>query len=393
MLKNIFVVVLMVIFLISCQAGKEEAKKFSADFTQTVDTFREKRAEVKTRDEYIAYKEERKKEFEALLKKYEESPAIEEIEILRSKALLQLGELDKAEAKIDGVLAEGPENVSEAKMVKVNILIKREKYSEAYTIFKDIETEIKDPDDLYNAYYYIGQEYDDNKVKKDYSRKFLNAQDIPENFKKSRYQMFGNLASIAMVEGDPDKARTILNEGIADTQDERQKVSLEKRLAQLDFIGQSAYPLSTKTWLNSSYQDIKQLKGKAVILFFWATWCPYCRSMYPLLLEAYDEYTERGLIVIGVTRLYGRYRDDMDDKGKVDRDEELDLIKKYLERKTILIPNIVADDKADFDSYKISGLPTMVFIDKQGNIDFFKIGSGDNAFIKEKIRKLVEEEV
>jgi predicted RNase H-related nuclease YkuK (DUF458 family) len=88
--------------------------------------------------------------------------------------------------------------------------------------------------------------------------------------------------------------------------------------------------------------------------------------------------------------LYGTYRDDVDDKGKVDKEEEIELIKNYVDRKKIPYPIAIADDKINFDTYKIPGIPTLVFINKKGDIDFIKIGGGDQ-FIKSRIKKLLEE--
>ncbi len=127
MIKKIFILALMSMFLISCQTGKEDAKKFSDDFQKISGDLKVKRDKVKTRDEFIAFNEDTKREFEALLKKYEKSPAIEEIEILRSKILLKVKNLEEAEKKIDALIATNPELMAEAKMVKVQILFEKKK--------------------------------------------------------------------------------------------------------------------------------------------------------------------------------------------------------------------------------------------------------------------------
>jgi thiol-disulfide isomerase/thioredoxin/GTP-sensing pleiotropic transcriptional regulator CodY len=377
-------------FIISCQTGKEDAKKFSDDYIIVTNKLKESRNKVKTRDEFVAYKEEKKKEFEALLKKFEKSPAIEEIEILRSNVLLQLEKLDEAEKKIDDVLAKKPDLINEAKMVKVKILFEREKFNEAYDIFKEIESEIKDMDDLFLAYYMLGSEHDDNNVKKEYSKKFLYSKDIPESHSENKYIMYLMLASVAAEEGDFDQALKLFKEGITETTDPRKKALLEKSLEQLDFIGKKAFPISSETWVNSSPLEVEKLKGKVVVVTFWAPWCPSCRKITPTLIEEYNKNKDQDFVLIGSTRLYGTYRDDVDDKGKVNKEEEIELIKNYVDRKKIPYPIAIADDKTNFDTYKIPGIPTLVFINKKGDIDFIKIGSGDQ-FIKSKIKKLLEE--
>lgn len=390
MFKNIFILVFIVMFFISCQTGKEDAKKFSDDYMKVTNKLKESRTKVKTRDEFVAHKEEKKSEFDALLKKFEKSPSIEEIEILRSSVLLQLEKLDEAEKKIDDVLAGKPDLINEAKMVKVKILFEREKFSEGYDIFKEIESEIKDLDDLFLAYYTLGSEHEDNNVKKEYSKKFLNSKEIPEYHSKNRYIMYLMIASVAAEEGDFDQAETLFKEGIAETKEPRKKAILEKSLGQLDFIGKKAFPISAETWVNSSPLEVEKLKGKVVVLSFWAPWCPSCRKITPTLMEEYNKNKDQEFVLIGPTRLYGTYRDDVADKGKVDKEEEIELIKSYVDRKKIPYPIAIADDKTNFDTYKIPGIPTLVFINKKGDIDFIKIGGGD-LFIKSRIKKLLEE--
>ena len=52
-------------------------------------------------------------------------------------------------------------------------------------------------------------------------------------------------------------------------------------------------------------------------------------------------------------------------------------------------PVAISDEGSDFEKYKITGIPTMIFIDKEGKVDFIKIGSGNIPMITKKIEKLL----
>jgi thiol-disulfide isomerase/thioredoxin len=391
MIKRISILFFIAIFFIACQTGTEDAKNFSDDYTKVIEKLREQQSKVKKRDDYVAFNAEKKRQYENLLKKYEKSPAAEKIEILRSRLLLGLEKTDEAEKKIDKLLAKKPDLITEAKMVKIKILLQKKQYDEAHNIFKEIEPQVKDPHDLYQTYYYLGAVLDDNKVKEAYAKKFIDAKDLPVDQIKNRATMYFILASIAKQEGDLDKARRLFNEGIEDTDDERNKTFLKNPLAQLDYYGKEAFPISAGTWFNSSPLDLKGLRGKVVVMSFWAPWCPSCRALTPSVVDIYNENKDQGLTVIGYSRLYGEYRDDVEDKGKVKREEELEYIKKYLERKKIPYPVLIAEDKNDYKTYKISGIPTLIVIDKKGNVAFTKMGGGNIPFVKQKIKQLLEE--
>ena len=128
-----------------------------------------------------------------------------------------------------------------------------------------------------------------------------------------------------------------------------------------------------------------------MIIDFWAPWCPPCRQVIPTLAKDYNELKDKGLVVIGFTKLYGSYRDDIQNKGQVEAEEEKKLIQGFVERWQLAYPIAISDKGEDFNDYGVSGIPTMVFIDKAGRVYEVKVGSGDEAALTAKIRKLLAE--
>ena len=86
-----------------------------------------------------------------------------------------------------------------------------------------------------------------------------------------------------------------------------------------------------------------------MIIDFWAPWCPPCRKVIPTLAKDFNELKDKGLVVIGFTKLYGSYRDETQNKGKVEADEEKALIRGFVERNGLKYPIAIAANGEAFD--------------------------------------------
>lgn len=68
----------------------------------------------------------------------------------------------------------------------------------------------------------------------------------------------------------------------------------------LDLIGKAAPEFRELTWLNSEPLSIKGLRGKVVLIRFWLVGCPYCTKSAPSLVDFYQKYKDKGLVIIGI---------------------------------------------------------------------------------------------
>ncbi|TXT20746.1 MAG: thioredoxin, partial [Planctomycetota bacterium] len=132
------------------------------------------------------------------------------------------------------------------------------------------------------------------------------------------------IGSLARTE--PDKAETLMNsakefsEKLKETATEKaaksqielldrmwpalaRTIETSKKLAAL--IGTPAGPLEIAEWTNGTALSESDLKGKVVLLDFWAIWCGPCIATFPHLREWQEKYSEKGLVIVGVTRFYG----------------------------------------------------------------------------------------
>lgn len=79
-----------------------------------------------------------------------------------------------------------------------------------------------------------------------------------------------------------------------------------KRVEKIEFgrvelVGKTAPPLRLKT-LDGKEFDLGSLRGKPVLVDFWATWCAPCRESMPHLAKLYDEFKEKGLALVSVSK-------------------------------------------------------------------------------------------
>jgi len=68
-------------------------------------------------------------------------------------------------------------------------------------------------------------------------------------------------------------------------------------------IGDPAPELRMDKWFNSDALLINELKGKIIVLDYWATWCAPCIKTFPELRALYEKYQDKGLVIIGITRV------------------------------------------------------------------------------------------
>lgn len=101
---------------------------------------------------------------------------------------------------------------------------------------------------------------------------------------------------------------------------------------------------------------LSQLKGKVVLVDFWATWCPPCRVAIPHLIKLYDTYKDQGLVVLGISL-----------------DQQKEVLPKFVTENNISYPILIGNqDVAKI--YDVQGIPTLIIFDKKGKIALREVG-------------------
>ena len=171
---------------------------------------------------------------------------------------------------------------------------------------------------------------------------------------------------------DAEKARTLAHE-IVDSKlaDAEIKARAAGLLKNLDNVGK---PLALKySALDGRAVDLEQLKGKVVLVDFWATWCPPCIGMLPHLKATYQELKPRGFEILGIS--YD------DDKQKLES---------FLKREQVSWPQFF-DEKGRENKFaqefSVQALPTMWLVDKKGVLRYLTAGND----LVQKVKTLLDE--
>lgn len=115
---------------------------------------------------------------------------------------------------------------------------------------------------------------------------------------------------------------------------------------------------------------LSELRGKVIILNFWATWCPPCKAEIPFFVELQNEYKEH-LTIVGVCL------------DRADRNN----IKKFIEEMGINYHIVMSNPKVVKDYGGIRGIPTSFIIDKKGNIREAIVGYRPKEVFENKIKE------
>ena len=341
--------------------------------------------------EYNRIMTEKKQELEGLLKENENSGESDDLDLLRSKIMIEIGRFKDAEKIIDRLCGSKTSLAGEAKLQKVILHLIHRRNVQAVDLFREIEPGSRKDTQFYNICLALAFSNPEAAIREEYSLKLIDAPGLPAEIKPMTARVYANLAMLAKEKRQAGNAKKFLQKALDLENEPAMKLSLESELRQLSLLDQPPPPLPAETWFQSQPLTLAELKGKVVVIDFWAPWCNPCRQVMPSLLEQYEKNRDKGLLVIGYTRLYGRYSDDLEKRNTVSAGEELALIKKYLARNKISYPVAVAGEGSGFDTYSVTAIPTMVFLDRRGKVAYIKTGSGTIKQIQDMIASLLAE--
>jgi len=172
--------------------------------------------------------------------------------------------------------------------------------------------------------------------------------------------------------GDRSAALEFLREQHAKYKGTSIEAQLQKNLLLLSLEGKPFPRLDSDLTLRAEPSMPAEMRGQVVLFYFWAHWCSDCKRQLPVLKELHARYKDRGLVIIGPTRLYG-YVAGGREAGP---EEELDYIRNAYQEQH-LIPSWMAApvSTGNFLRFGVSTTPTLVVIDRAGVVRLYHPGT------------------
>jgi len=139
-------------------------------------------------------------------------------------------------------------------------------------------------------------------------------------------------------------------------------------------LGKPAAPFTLKTF-DGDQVSLEALRGRVVVVNFWASWCfPACYEEAPALARAWEAYKDRGVTMIGVN---------IQDKEEPAR--------KFLARFGHTFPNAPDPVGRVSVDYGVYGVPETFFIDRAGRVRGKKVGAVTDELFRREVEPLLSE--
>lgn len=167
--------------------------------------------------------------------------------------------------------------------------------------------------------------------------------------------------------------------------------SIEKRIQKninlLSLVGTPVPAIETGDHLGPPPPAVASLKGKVVMLFFWAHWCPDCKAEAPILARLADAYREKGFVILAPTQRFGYVAG-----GRSATPEEetryIDQVRQASYQ--VLAGQAIPLSSANHIRFGVSTTPTLVLVDRDGIIRLYHPGAMSHEELEPLVRSLVD---
>ena len=144
-----------------------------------------------------------------------------------------------------------------------------------------------------------------------------------------------------------------------------------------ELIGQAA-PDFILTDMDGQAMKMADLRGKVVLIDFWATWCGPCKKAMPEVQVLHEIYPEQDLVILGINSW----------------ERQADQVKPFLEENKITYRILLDSNNEVIGQYGVVGIPTLFLIDKKGTIRYsFQGAQTSNQALQQALEELLNESI
>jgi thiol-disulfide isomerase/thioredoxin len=156
-------------------------------------------------------------------------------------------------------------------------------------------------------------------------------------------------------------------------------------LAQMKLPGTAA-PALNATHRYGNFSSLEELRGKVVLLDFFAHWCGPCIRSFPDLKALYADLQGDGLEVVAVTTFYGYFGHEKD----ISKEDEYAKMAGFIQQHELPWP-VVYVERDFYAAHGVSGIPHVTVLDREGRIHKIKVGYTPEGFVqfRREVEKLL----
>lgn len=173
------------------------------------------------------------------------------------------------------------------------------------------------------------------------------------------------------------------------------KKSIDVEMIREGLTGQPLPKIEVKDVVGADAFDFAAMRGKVLVIDFFATWCPPCREVIPEMVKLQEEHGKDGLQVVSVTKYYGYGMDFSGDSPKLPHGgkavgsrkedqkipaaDELRVNQVFHKAFSMNYPIVFSADMTARDLFGVTGIPTVFVVGRDGKIVGSVVGGGEES--------------
>jgi len=194
-------------------------------------------------------------------------------------------------------------------------------------------------------------------------------------------------AQVLNARGDAAAATAYLHSELATYGKTSIAMRIQKTVNVISLEGKPAPALEASEWIGDKPPTLASMKGKPVLLFFWAHWCPDCKAEAPIIAKIMQTYGSKGLALVVPTRYYGYTAAN----ENATPDVEKPYIEKIQKQYYAMLGNPPTPlSNADAQTYGMASTPTLALVDRAGIVRWYHPGAATEQEIAERVEAVLK---